>query len=152
MKDELAVNAYEAHARVALESNDLPEFRQCLARLKQLYKAGVSHWPCRLISQTAAATEGLLSVAVVEEKVAVLLQGFSSGGGAADATCGCPWLWISVYEPQVHGSAAEFYAYGVLHSAALGTALLNQEIMQLPRNRLDEPALVHALAVVSAAR
>jgi hypothetical protein len=40
--DELAVNAYETHARVALESNDLPEFRQCLARLKQLYRAGVS--------------------------------------------------------------------------------------------------------------
>lgn len=42
VKNELAVNAYETHARVALESNDLPEFRQCLARLKQLYRAGVS--------------------------------------------------------------------------------------------------------------
>lgn len=40
--DELAVDAYETHARVALESDDPPEFRQCLARLKQLYRAGVS--------------------------------------------------------------------------------------------------------------
>eukprot|EP00879_Flechtneria_rotunda_P005106 GHRR01005386.1.p1 GENE.GHRR01005386.1~~GHRR01005386.1.p1 ORF type:complete len:440 (+),score=191.13 GHRR01005386.1:691-2010(+) len=39
--DDLTRNAYETHARVALESNDLAEFRQCLARLKQLYRAGV---------------------------------------------------------------------------------------------------------------
>jgi hypothetical protein len=40
--DVLARDAYETHGRIALESDDSAEFRQCLARLKQLYKAGVS--------------------------------------------------------------------------------------------------------------
>ena len=38
---ELARDAYETHARIDLEAADLAEFRQCLARLKQLYRAGV---------------------------------------------------------------------------------------------------------------
>lgn len=38
---ELTRDAYETHARIALEAADLAEFRQCLARLKQLYRAGV---------------------------------------------------------------------------------------------------------------
>lgn len=45
---ELTRDAYETHARIALEAADLAEFRQCLARLKQLYRAGVSEQPsCR---------------------------------------------------------------------------------------------------------
>jgi hypothetical protein len=40
--NELTREAYETHARVALEAADVAEFRQCLARLKQLYRAGVS--------------------------------------------------------------------------------------------------------------
>ncbi|WIA35122.1 hypothetical protein OEZ86_003603 [Tetradesmus obliquus] len=90
--DGLAVDAYETHARVALESNDLPEFRQCLARLKQLYRAGVP------------------------------------------------------------GCAPEFYSYAVLHAAALGPLLLNQELGQLPRHHLEHPAIVHALATARAVR
>lgn len=39
---QLTRDAYETHARIALEAADLAEFRQCLARLKQLYRAGVS--------------------------------------------------------------------------------------------------------------
>lgn len=39
---ELTRDAYETHARIALEAADLAEFRQCIARLKQLYRAGVS--------------------------------------------------------------------------------------------------------------
>lgn len=39
---ELTRDAYETHARIALEAADLPEFRQCLARLKHLYRSGVS--------------------------------------------------------------------------------------------------------------
>jgi len=39
---ELTRDAYETHARIALEAADLAEFRQCLARLKQLYRTGVS--------------------------------------------------------------------------------------------------------------
>jgi hypothetical protein len=41
---ELTRDAYETHARIALEAADLAEFRQCLARLKQLYRAGVSNF------------------------------------------------------------------------------------------------------------
>lgn len=53
---------------------------------------------------------------------------------------------------QVAGSAAEFYAYGVLHAAALGPLMLNQELGQLPRSQLDHPALMHALATAAAVR
>ncbi|KAF8060462.1 LENG8 [Scenedesmus sp. PABB004] len=90
--DELARDAYETHGRVALEAGDLPEFRQCLTRLKQLYGSGVP------------------------------------------------------------GSAAEFYAYALLHAAALGPLPLSQELCGVPRRLLGDPAIVHALAAVSAYR
>ena len=38
----LATDAYETHARIALEEGDVAEFRQCLSVLKQLYEQGVS--------------------------------------------------------------------------------------------------------------
>jgi hypothetical protein len=53
---------------------------------------------------------------------------------------------------KVSGCAAEFYSYGVLHAAALGPLLLNQELGQLPRAQLEQPAIVHALATARAVR
>lgn len=53
---------------------------------------------------------------------------------------------------QVPGCAPEFYSYGVLHAAALGPLLLNQELGQLPRAHLEHPAVVHALATARAVR
>lgn len=49
---QLTRDAYETHARIALEAADLAEFRQCLARLKQLYRAGVRPrlWCCSLVA------------------------------------------------------------------------------------------------------
>ena len=42
VKDSLAVETYEAHARAALEyGNDKVAFLQCLSQLAQLYDAGV---------------------------------------------------------------------------------------------------------------
>jgi hypothetical protein len=44
LQGPLAVDAYETHSRVAIEVGDLPELRQCVAVLKQLFAAqpGVS--------------------------------------------------------------------------------------------------------------
>lgn len=53
---------------------------------------------------------------------------------------------------QIDGNRAEFYAYGVLHAASLGTALLSQELCQLPKDILDDPLVTHALATVNAYR
>ncbi|KAI8474600.1 MAG: SAC3/GANP/Nin1/mts3/eIF-3 p25 family-domain-containing protein [Monoraphidium minutum] len=39
--DELAVDVYETHGRLAIEASDTAEFRQCLAVLRRLYAAGV---------------------------------------------------------------------------------------------------------------
>jgi hypothetical protein len=41
VSDELAVDVYETHGRVALETGDGAEFRQCLAVLRRLYARGL---------------------------------------------------------------------------------------------------------------
>jgi hypothetical protein len=69
----------------------------------------------------------------------------SSACAAVGLCCACAAL-------QVPGCAAEFYSYGVLHAAALGPLLLNQELGQLPRAQLEHPAIVHALATARAVR
>lgn len=54
VNDGLTVDAYETHARIALEVGDIPEFRQCLSVLKRLFKHGVSNaWWWRVVSFTA---------------------------------------------------------------------------------------------------
>ena len=41
VRSPLTVDAYETHARIALEESDAAEFRQCHAVLKQLYHDGI---------------------------------------------------------------------------------------------------------------
>lgn len=57
---QLTRDAYETHARIALEAADLAEFRQCLARLKQLYRAGVSDAALTCAGTAAAAVAPVL--------------------------------------------------------------------------------------------
>jgi hypothetical protein len=66
--------------------------------------------------------------------------------------CCCLLALSACCSVQVPGCAAEFYSYGVLHAAALGPLLLNQELGQLPRSQLEHPAIVHALATARAVR
>ncbi|KAJ6853218.1 SAC3 family protein A isoform X1 [Iris pallida] len=41
IQNELTVKVYETHARLALESGDLPEYNQCQSKLKSLYVEGI---------------------------------------------------------------------------------------------------------------
>ena len=41
VEGELAVDAYETHARIAIESGDWAEFQQCQSVLQRLYSKGV---------------------------------------------------------------------------------------------------------------
>ncbi|BES97271.1 leukocyte receptor cluster [Nesidiocoris tenuis] len=57
IRDELAVEVYETHARLALQAQDAPELNVCQSMLKSLYNESPSrHWPnkeeftaCRLL-------------------------------------------------------------------------------------------------------
>ncbi|CAO1944513.1 unnamed protein product [Urochloa humidicola] len=41
IQNELTVKVYETHARLAIQSGDLPEYNQCQSQLKRLYGEGV---------------------------------------------------------------------------------------------------------------
>jgi len=41
IQNELTVKVYESHARLAIQSGDLPEYNQCQSQLKRLYGGGL---------------------------------------------------------------------------------------------------------------